>query len=576
MKPSVTTGSFNSGCWQKLLLMRRHLVSCCLLLAMLGGQHTTWAQAPAWQTAAAIVGVDEGYSWVNATAADEQGNVYVAGTFYDKIRLGSITLQATNKYDHLAFVAKWEVATQQFRWGSTLGTVPGFNGINYVGLAVHNSRVYVTSGASLYRFTDAGNSGRLDWVQGLPNTTTTAVALNDNNIYVTGSFRGTLALATPLLYNTSLTGSDIFVAKYRDDGLSPYCVWARSAGGGEDDRATALAVNGTAIYVAGTYGSLQAAFGTTVFRNGNPDYSTTDGFVAKLTDTGPAGDFTWAVAASSPSIDDLVAVAVQGNQVYVAGNMFITSHSPSITGHFGLVELAYHSRPQLLVASLTDEGLTSRMNWVNTDGDWNSVNALAARGTSIYLAGQGDNPGSVGGYPFSHPASAASYSLTHPSFFVAKLTDAGTAARYNWVQTADQDGAGLAVAVGAGAAVYVAGVGRGRFGNAIITGQSANVLAQLDDSPNTIKEYPTELAEASLFPNPAHTAAVLRLPAVPGATQATIIWYSALGQVVRTQQASLAFPDTTLDLLLTGLAAGSYLLRIEAGEQRLTRTLVVQ
>jgi hypothetical protein len=384
------------GCWG---ITKYQMVLCGLLVLLLFRGQGGWAQAPTWQSAAVIVGQGDASSLVKASAADAQGNVYVAGSFYDKVTFDGIVLQAVGSAD--AFVAKWSSTTKRFEWAQRAG---GAGEDQFTAIAIQAGSVYVTGNftyssridfgglplapvltlttfrpeAFLAKLTDAGSTSSFAWAQQLSTgAALAAVAVHEHTLYVAGSFRGTLALATPVLYNTGQTGTDIFVAKYVDLGPSVQCVWARAGGGGEDDHATALAVNGPNVYVAGTYSSLQATFGPTILRNGNPAYSTSDGFVAKLTDTGLLADFTWVVAASSQDIDDLVALAVQDNKVYVAGNMFRTSQ-PRISGHFGAIELAYHNRRLMVVARLTDEGATGRVDWVTTDAGGNQVNALAA------------------------------------------------------------------------------------------------------------------------------------------------------------------------------------------------------
>ncbi len=80
-----------------------------------------------------------------------------------------------------------------------------------------------------------------------------------------------------------------------------------------------------------------------------------------------------------------------------------------------------------------------------------------------------------------------------------------------------------------------------------------------------------------VFPNPAHRAASLVLPAVPGATQARLTLLNALGQAVRAQLVPLAAAgDTHAQLDLAGVAPGLYTLRVAAGSQAASQRLVVE
>jgi hypothetical protein len=73
-----------------------------------------------------------------------------------------------------------------------------------------------------------------------------------------------------------------------------------------------------------------------------------------------------------------------------------------------------------------------------------------------------------------------------------------------------------------------------------------------------------------LFPNPAHHAATVLLPAGLGPAQLAL--RNALGQLVRT----LAMPGQSATLDLRGLAPGVYALQLAAGGHRVTRRLVVE
>lgn len=84
------------------------------------------------------------------------------------------------------------------------------------------------------------------------------------------------------------------------------------------------------------------------------------------------------------------------------------------------------------------------------------------------------------------------------------------------------------------------------------------------------------LADSSLAPNPAHATATVQMPAVPGASAATLTLRDALGRAVRA--ATVALPATgprhTLDL--AGLPAGLYALQVQVGAARATHRLVVE
>lgn len=111
-------------------------------------------------------------------------------------------------------------------------------------------------------------------------------------MYLTGTFEGTISFGSTAL--TSAGQTDVFVAKW--DAATRSFACAQRAG--STDNATAIAVLGNSVYVAGDYNGSQASFGNVVLLNqGTPQgmYIPRDGFVAKLADTGSSADFAWAL-----------------------------------------------------------------------------------------------------------------------------------------------------------------------------------------------------------------------------------------------------------------------------------------
>jgi hypothetical protein len=78
------------------------------------------------------------------------------------------------------------------------------------------------------------------------------------------------------------------------------------------------------------------------------------------------------------------------------------------------------------------------------------------------------------------------------------------------------------------------------------------------------------------YPNPAHRAVSLTLPAVPGASKAQITLLNSVGQQVRSSDVTLSNSATRTDLDLTGIAPGLYTVRVIAGGQAASQRLVVE
>jgi hypothetical protein len=81
----------------------------------------------------------------------------------------------------------------------------------------------------------------------------------------------------------------------------------------------------------------------------------------------------------------------------------------------------------------------------------------------------------------------------------------------------------------------------------------------------------------SLFPNPAHHAAEVVLPALARTAQAQLTLLNAVGQQVLTKTVSLASgSETRTQLDLTGVAPGLYTLRVAAGGQSASQRLAIE
>lgn len=83
-------------------------------------------------------------------------------------------------------------------------------------------------------------------------------------------------------------------------------------------------------------------------------------------------------------------------------------------------------------------------------------------------------------------------------------------------------------------------------------------------------------AEVAVYPNPTHADFTVVVPAVAGAATVQAELCNALGQVLRRQAAALPATGATLRVLTGGLAAGVYVLRLQAGEATIARRVVVQ
>ena len=306
-----------------------------------------------------------------------------------------------------------------------------------------------------------------------PFSQVTATAVDAaGNVYLAGNFQSSVVLGGTTL--TSLGRDEVFVTKFSP--ATNQFVWAQRAGGAGYDQATALAVSGTSVYVAGRFDSPTADFGPTTLANAAGGGF--NAFVAKLTDAGPTGSFVWAQGVGDIGNDAAAALALSGPSVYVAG----TASGPTA---FGPVTLAASG---VFVAKLTDAGNTGDFVWAQGSvgsGGNDYATALAARGTSVYVAGTfGSRTVRFGTTTLLN---AGTTSMASGDAFVAKLTDAGNTGSFGWAQgvgsTGQDDASALAVN---GTSVYMTGGygGPTAFGPVTLAAYGVFV-AKLTDAGNT-------------------------------------------------------------------------------------------
>jgi hypothetical protein len=348
-----------------------------------------------------------------AIAVSDAG-IYITGSFDHIADFGSKRLTSAGNTD--VFVAKL-TDTGNFAWVQQVG---GSGDEQGTAIAVRGPSVYVAGGFTskqislgdttltgtyttggfgdhdvfVAKLTDVGSASRFQWVQqagGTGSDYPTALAVAGTSVYIAGRFNsntasfGTVALRNSSFTSYASTSNDVFVAKLTDATNTGQFVWAQQAGGAGgtgDDTATALAVSGTSVYVAGRFASTAASFGaTTLISAGQINYGASDVFVTKLIDAGNAGSFVWAQRAGGADSDGVNALVVNDTSLYVAGYF----SGPGAT--FGNLTLASTGETDLFIAKLTDEG---SFTWVQQAGGakTDQATALTVSGKSVYVAGE--------------------------------------------------------------------------------------------------------------------------------------------------------------------------------------------
>jgi hypothetical protein len=260
--------------------------------------------------------------------------VFVAGDFNGTITLGSSTL--TSGGVQSTFVAKWNPTTSTWLWALPV---------------THTAESFVSK-----------------------------LAVVGNTVYLTGFFSNTVTIGNQTLSSAGAT--DLYVTKLTDNGTTGSVNWAQRAGGAGIDICRSLAVQGSNVYVAGQSTSAVATFGSTSVN------ATANGtaYLAKLTDTGSTGSWTWAQAvgnATSASVFN--GLTVQGSSVYAVG-IFGGNLA------YGSSQLSTTSSPSdydALVIKLTDQGSSFTPVWARQIGGSGTEfgTSVASVGNAVYVGG---------------------------------------------------------------------------------------------------------------------------------------------------------------------------------------------
>ena len=315
-----------------------------------------------------------------------------------------------------------------------------------------------------------------------PATTSTTVCRSTavdalGQVYVTGSFRGTVTFGTTTL--VSAGDEDIFVAKLSSAGT---CEWAVRAGGQRAAMATSIAVDGLGNVLVGGKFDSTATFGATRLRAAG--ISTADVFVAKLS---PTGTWQWAARAGTRGNDYGAAVATDssGNAVLVG---YFSGSATSFAGADTLSSLPHLGSAPGYIAKLSPTGV---WQWATPlIGRAATSKAVAVdRWGNILLTG--DFTGSLICGDTSLYTSAGGCS----EVFVAKLAPTGT---WQWATKAacSSNAAGYTITTDAGGNALVAGIfsASAIFGTTTLTSSFWTNAFVAKLSPAGIWQWATQVA----------------------------------------------------------------------------------
>ncbi|GAB3829980.1 SBBP repeat-containing protein [Hymenobacter jeollabukensis] len=384
-----------------------------------------------WLWARQVTGADsEGSVGLGADAA---GNVWLVGyTVGEMVRLGSTTLTVANSFSIgsriFSFVGKldaqgtwlWARAPDNGGSGSQCTqSVPDGSGNLYVagsfsGTVAFGSTTLTSRGYDDVFVAKLDASGNCLWAQQLgsagPEVAYDLARDASGNVLVTGFFGGTLTLGSTTLTSPTTFDPHAFVAKLDASGTP---IWARSIGTYSYPSANNPRYgNSLATDASGNVWLAGAFSGTATF--GSTSLTATSGyapdaFVAKLD---ASGTWLWARQAVGSAHDD-----VRGLVLDAAGNAYLVGSSVSNTLSFGSVSL-----------SNTNPGSNGFVTKIDPAGTWLWARQVGANVADVALDAAGNLY--VAGSFFGGPLTLGSSTLANrgsSDVFVAKLDASGNA-----------------------------------------------------------------------------------------------------------------------------------------------------
>ncbi|MDB6110032.1 MAG: hypothetical protein JWR69_1782, partial [Pedosphaera sp.] len=262
-----------------------------------------------------------------AIAVAANGNSYITGEFTGSIAFGGIKVTNAGNYD--LFVARYDTFGNPV-WATGAGGVLDDQGR---GIAVDASgNCYVTGACmstnAIFGSLALTNSGGADvfvakysstgaaiWVRhggGPSDSYGNGIAVDAaGNSFVTGGFNSLVQFGPTALINNG-SGGDIFVVKYDSAGN---LLWAKQAGGNNDDQGLGIAVDAAGYGYAAGYFTGAALFAAT----GLTSLGVSDAFVTKYD---PAGNLLWV-----KQVGGINGVRGLGIGADSSGNGFLTGYS---------------------------------------------------------------------------------------------------------------------------------------------------------------------------------------------------------------------------------------------------------
>jgi len=217
--------------------------------------------------------------------------------------------------------------------------------------------------------------GKVMWAKNLSGYTEARASVTDLSgaIYIAGNFSGTLSFGSDSLVNSSITGNDIFVAKY--DSIGNF-LWARSVKGLYNKYAQSITVDHSGnLVLAGEFTGNTIMIDTVSLQNNSGQTS----FIARYSAN---GNVIWAKSATSSNVCRVYGVSTDS-----LGNIYSTGTFDGLSVSFGTKTLTSPGIGSFYLYVTKFDSLGNAL-WANKGAGYvlNSKVATDAQGNS-YLCG---------------------------------------------------------------------------------------------------------------------------------------------------------------------------------------------
>ncbi|MFQ5627457.1 MAG: SBBP repeat-containing protein, partial [bacterium] len=313
----------------------------------------------------------------NSVAFDQQGNIFVSGSFDDTVVFGNTTLTAHNSGNPVTrdfFVAKFN-PDGDLMWVQQTDASTGTQFA--LGVAVDSQGNCVVTGLFWISITIGGTTlteavsnaqdeifvfkcdpdGNVLWAKsaGGPGADIgfDIITDSDDNILLTGWSARKVDFGSGVQLTSNSNSEDIFIAKYDKNGN---IAWAKNAGSSGEDRGFAIASLGTDFYITGKFqNTIEFDSSHVRFSNGGDDI-----FAAKYDGS---GTLQWLNTAGGSGDDQGRGIAV--NKIFSDVELFVTG-SFNDRVDFGRDALTSDGADDIFLASY--DNFDGDDNWAEQSG----------------------------------------------------------------------------------------------------------------------------------------------------------------------------------------------------------------